>query len=80
MELANNIHSIFVRHGYQWTINGTLTTPSVEDIKDLLDKLGAIMDDDPTATTIETGRLLVRTNNEHRDVYVHVGDYNEENN
>lgn len=79
--IENEIVKFMREHGYKWKINDQLVIPSVTDVKMLLDRFrSALFAEDSTddATIImTTGRLIVKRDGNHMDVYIYLGDANE---
>lgn len=83
MELANSIRELFVRMGYKWRFNrggeSVLDTPTVEDVDSMI-KTAADRLDSSGGSWIESGRILIKSDSGFKDVYVHMGTINNEEN
>lgn len=72
MELAKQLVDQFVERGYKWRIDDQLRPPSYEDMKEVLDKAYADLED---GQIMEMGRLIMIKTGTHLDVYLYQGDY-----
>lgn len=86
MELANSIRDLFVRKGWKWAYKRdgerVLDTPTVDDVDSLINNMAGKLDS-KAGSWVESGRLLIKNDYGERDVYVHMGTIdinNEENN
>lgn len=77
MSLAEELHDLFVRYDYKWKVSdGTLVTPSVEDMQKTLDKIAETVENEGDGTVLSVGRLLANKQAEGLEIYLYVGDYN----
>jgi len=67
------VKKIFDNLGYVWKIDGRYKVPSEADIADALDRLKKELEPEPHLSENVMGRLLVKKDGVHYDVYVHVG-------
>ena len=76
-KLSNDLAQEFLGRGYTWTIDGVSRVPSSEDIEKLLDRAAADMYDEPDGATMlmTTGRLVIKKDAGHIDVYLMIGEY-----
>jgi hypothetical protein len=73
---VEEIHEIFTRHGYQWKIDGELRSPTVEDIKDTLDRMADVLYDEEDGAQLEVGRLIAKRHRTGIVVYILIGEEN----
>lgn len=83
MELAHRIRDMFVRLGYQWRYqrggDSVLDTPTVDDIDSYIEVASGQLDNN-AGSWVESGRLLIKNDYGHKDIYVHIGTINNEEN
>lgn len=76
-DLALFIHEVLIRAGHKWKINGVKMEPSIEDVEELIrSMLGDI--DGTDYDSIESGGILLKRDGSKRDLYVHVGEVDED--
>lgn len=73
-KLVKELVDEFVDRGYTWRIGGILRPPSVEDMKQALDRADAMLKD---GEQMEMGRLVITKIGDHMDVYLLIGDYHD---
>lgn len=77
-DLARKLHNAFVHYDYQWKIDGTLSTPTADDLDQAIDRAKELLYDEPVPSQLQVGRLIVRRWADHKfDVYLHIGDIND---
>lgn len=59
----------------EWALDGKMVKPSVEQVEKTLELLASMVKG-KDQTTAETGNLLVRSDGNHIDVYIRLGEYN----
>lgn len=74
MSLVSDLHDIMVNRNYQWSINGVLVSPSLDDVKDALDRIKERLDKEPVGTALEVGRLRVQKTDDGLETYIYIGD------
>lgn len=80
-KIISTIRSAFMANRWTWTIDGEPKEPTRDDIKDLLEQaLSALEGTDSPAASIEIGRLIVKKDADHRDVYLWIGDLTDDQN
>lgn len=78
-KLSDQIEMLFKARGYKWRIGGELRFPTAEDIEKVLRTAKASIDmDGGTEVQLEIGRLIVRKDAGHYDVYVYFGELNDD--
>lgn len=76
--LAEKISLLFEVRNYKWRIGGELRHPTANDIEKVLREAKAALDNESgTEVSLEIGRLIVRKEAGHYDVYVHFGELDE---
>ena len=78
--MIERLQKLFSEYNYQWNISGELKVPTQDDIKLTLDRTVERLYTEPTGTQLEVGRLIVRKMDEGHEVYLHMGDYNDNSN
>ncbi len=73
--LVDEIYSMLITSGRKWRIGGELKAPTREDILTVLDRLSQAVYDGEVGTQAQTGGILVQRDEEHYDVYIHIGEY-----
>lgn len=74
-KLSDQIEMLFKARGYKWRIGGEQRFPTSEDIEKVLRTAKASIDmDGGTEVQLEIGRLIVRKEAGHYDVYVYFGE------
>jgi len=76
-EVMEAITLIMQLHRVQWSIGGKPTYPTTEDIKKVLDRLSEIVYDE--GQQAETGGIIVRKDSDRKQVYLYIGEYNDNN-
>jgi hypothetical protein len=77
MKVEEELESLFLVKGYHWNIGGNLIIPNADDIRMLIDKAKAELSDEPDNTQLQVGRLIIKKQNGHYDVYVMIGEASE---
>lgn len=75
---ARLIQDVLTDIGRRWKIDGRLAEPTVDDVE----RLVRLMSDDVRKLdydSIESGGILVKKDGDKIDVYVHVGELDEDN-
>jgi hypothetical protein len=73
--LSNQLELVFKARGYKWQVSGELISPTVEDIDRVLDHIKeTLVEQEGKDVQLETGRLLVKKNDGHLDLYVYWGE------
>lgn len=79
MSIYDNAFNVIAQHTRrQWKIDGRLAHPTFDDVQRLL----SLMIDDVRNTgydSIESGGIMVKRDGHKIDVYVHIGELNEDN-
>lgn len=70
--LARELTEEFVERGYKWSIDGVLRPPTLQTMKDLLEKADKEMQDE---SLLEVGRLILVKRHGHLDIFIYRGDY-----
>lgn len=80
-ELARDLYYLFREKDYKWKIDGELRTPYMSEIMQLLDKAVDSLYDEPDGATLlmTTGRLIIKKDAGHIDVYLLIGEYDDSN-
>lgn len=76
--VAKEMSQLFRLKGHKWRFDGTLKTPSVADILEVLQEIAKRLEDEPDGTWIETGRLIVIKQSGFIDVYAHHAQFQQE--
>lgn len=76
--IAKELSQLFRLKGYKWRFDGTLKTPSVADILEVLQEVAKRLEDEPDGTWIETGRLIMIKQAGFLDVYAHHAQFAQE--
>jgi hypothetical protein len=63
-----------VKRNYLWKINGTLVSPSLNDVEDALARIKERLTDEPVGTALEVGRLRVQKTDDGLETYIYIGD------
>lgn len=71
--LARELKSVFDKKGYQWKIDGVLTSPSKEDILETMMMMAERLEGEPSGTWLELGHLIFIKTEGFIDVYMHHG-------
>lgn len=74
MTVADEIHEIFKAKGYRWKIDGELRNPTLQDVKDTLDRMAEVLYDEEDGTQLEVGRLIAKRHRTGMDVYILIGE------
>lgn len=69
------IRQVFKATGRQWKIGGSLTEPTENDMKKVLDSAADALYSKQVGSTFSMGGLHVEKTRDGFDVYVHVGEY-----
>lgn len=77
-QLAIELESLFRDKGYEWKIGQELILPDASDIARVLDKAAETLYAEPDGATLlmTTGRLVIKKDAGHIDVYVLMGEWN----
>lgn len=73
-ELIDEILVNFYSHNIRWRVNGHLQEPSEDDVRRVLDRLRDAVYDGVDQTQAGTGGILVKNDDGHLDVYLHIGE------
>lgn len=74
-ELSKQLALLYKARNYEWSVSGEKHVPTDEDMDKMLDHIKARLDEQPgDAVQLEVGRLIVRREDGHLDVYVHFGE------
>lgn len=77
-DIAARLHQAFIDYGYQWKVDGTLSTPTAEDFDQAIDRAKELLYDEPVPSQLEVGRLIIRRHADRKfDVYLYLGDTND---
>jgi hypothetical protein len=78
--LSIAISTHFKVYGYEWKIGDERRCPEPEEVKILLDKAAESLYAEPDGATLlmTTGRLVIKKEAGHIDVYAYLGEYNDE--
>ncbi len=78
MSLPEEIATFLLIHDRKRKIDGELQNPSPEDVKICLDSAREVLygEDNESGATLFVGGLIIRREDPHLDVYLHLGDYN----
>lgn len=77
MKVEEELESLFLVKGYHWNIGGNLIIPNAEDIRVTIDRAKEELYDEPDGTQLQVGRLIIKKQDGHYDVYVMIGEASE---
>ncbi len=67
-------YQIFQKQGYTWKIDGEPKQPTKEQLEDALNAMMMNLLENPDASQISMGRVMLVRSEQHFDVYVNVGE------
>ncbi len=79
MSLADEIATFMLLNDKTWTFDGEQKIPTAEDIQQVLDEVRRrlyALDSSTGNAQMLIGGMLVKLDNGHLDVYMHIGDAN----
>jgi hypothetical protein len=76
-QAAHRIHDILIEIGRKWKIDGRLAEPTFDDVERLV---GLMLKDirNLNYDSIESGGILIRKDGHRTDIYVHLGELDED--
>lgn len=75
MTLYDELASLFVEYGYQWSTDAGYVTPDARDIELVVDAAKTRLYDGHEGAFIETGRLIIqKKSNTNYSIYLLIGD------
>jgi len=74
MEMIQLIQRIFKELDHKWLFKDGRRLPTEDEFKTTLDTTRAALVESEDQTQISVGRLIVKKDQGHYDVYVHVGE------
>lgn len=74
MLTEQRIYDIMVANGYTWRIDDQLVTPTVQQVRQHIDKMKSMLDD---GDQIASGRMIVARTNDTYDIFVLIGEEND---
>jgi hypothetical protein len=76
--IAKQLALLFAARGYTWKFDEAHKVPTEEDMDQMLAHIKDTLDKNPgDGVQLEIGRLIVRRDEGHLDVYVYFGELNE---
>ena len=79
MEIAEKLESFFILNDLRWKLkDGSKYIPTAEDLQQALDKLAEELDNEEEQTQIEYARLIAKKRAGHIDIFVWIGDLNDD--
>lgn len=76
--VVDEILEVFTKRGYKWKFKDGIRPPDKEDIQGVIDAATETLYAEPNDTQVELGKIIVKKVNDHLDVYVFVGDLNDQ--
>ena len=82
MSLADEIATFLLIKDHTWKIGGELQVPSPEDVKIALDRAKEVLygEDVSDGAALFVGGMIIKRDGTHLDVYLHIGDINQDGN
>lgn len=78
-DLSNRILRHFIHiEEVLWIFKGEKRVPSQSEIKDMLERASASLDEDNNASSVTIGGIHVNRYEDSKDVYVYIGTLDEE--
>lgn len=77
MKAAERVQNILASTNARWKINGEHVIPNQDQIENTIDSMVETLINNPEASQIEVGGVIVARLEGHFDIYVRVGEYND---
>ena len=79
LNLPEQLSLLYAARGYTWKLDGKEQIPTAEDIQLVLETAKETLDKEPgSMVQLEVGRLVLRREAGHYDVYVYFGELEDE--
>lgn len=72
--IAQTVQKFMQEKGYTWNFSTGAKTPTTDDIEKTLGKIVEALETEPDQAQVQIGRMIVKKDNGHLDVYVHIGE------
>ena len=72
--MLEDIYWIFKSRDYRWNFSDGSRVPSLEELTDAVDRLKTALLESEDKTQVASGRLIVKKDEGHYDIYVHMGE------
>lgn len=77
VNLLEDLEEQFKVRDFKYRVNGELITPNKDDLSKILAELRRLLENEPDGTQVSLGRLIMKKQSDHNDVFLFLGEYND---
>lgn len=77
VDLLEDLEKQFKDRDFKYRVNGELVVPDKDDLTKILAELLRLIKDEPDGAQVSLGRLIMKKQDGHNDVFLFLGEYND---